>query len=330
MPTIVNPTQGKVDVPLSIYAREYRNNAMIGELLFPRVSVLKQSDKYWKFGRENQRVTANTLRAPGAAAEQVVQTISTDNYACDDRSLARVITDEERGNFEAGNVEQWATRLVTDQLLLDYEKRAATLATTLANYPAANRKTLAGAGGADTNQWGTGTTNTGQPVKNVLDAHLQVMKSGKKANTLILGPEVFALLKDHEHIKARVTASGGKAGRANFAVVTEEDLAAIFEVERVLVAAAVELDAALTTASFVWGKHAILANIEPAASMMDISFGKTFVWTAPPVGGSGGFATVIGKIPMPSSLADELSVHWYHDLKITSDISAYFIQNAVA
>jgi len=315
MPTIVSPTQGKVDVPLSVYAREYRNNELIGELLFPRVPVAKQSDKYWLFGRESQRVAANTLRGPGAAAEQVVQTISTSSYFADDRSLARFITDEERGNFEAGNVEQWATRLLVDQLLLDLEKRIATLATTLANYPAANRTTLAGV-----SQWNDAASN---PIADVVAGHVQVMKSGKRANTLIINPDVWAKLKTHQKIIDRVAPT-------QLGPVTSENLAAIFEVQRVIVAMGVELDAALAVASFVWGKHAILANVEPAASMMDASFGKNFVWTAPPVGGAGGIATVIGRAPMPSSLADELSVHFYHEPKITSDISAYFIQNAVA
>jgi len=43
-----------------------------------------------------------------------------------------------------------------------------------------------------------------------------------------------------------------------------------------------------------------------------------------------GFETLIGPFGPPSAKSDELSVHMYYDIKVTSDISGYFIQDAVA
>jgi hypothetical protein len=102
--------QGKIDVALSQFARQYRNNNLVADFLFPRVEVLKQQDYYWTFGRENQKLAENALRGPGSAAERIAQTISKTLYKAQDHSLARVIPDEERSNFMAGDVEQWATQ----------------------------------------------------------------------------------------------------------------------------------------------------------------------------------------------------------------------------
>ncbi|MFQ5695809.1 MAG: hypothetical protein ACE5HB_07465, partial [Terriglobia bacterium] len=103
---------------------------------------------------------------------------------------------------------------------------------------------------------------------------------------------------------------------------------AAFEVDEVIVASGYKLDAA-GAASFVWGKHAVLAWVFPASSMMDPSFGKNFVWTAAP-GSTGGFLTEIGRATPVSRKADELAVHIYYEPKITSNISAFFIEDAVA
>lgn len=315
MGAFVSPILAKIDVPLSIFAREYRNNELIADLVAPRVGVQNQSDKYWLFGREGQQIGGNVLRGPGSAAERILQTISTDSYSCQDHALARLITDEERGNFQAGNVEEWATRTVVNQLLLDRENRAAALFTTAANYPTGNKVTLSG-----TSQWNE-ATQVSTPVKDVMTAHLAVAKIGQKANTLILGPDVWAALKVNKQITDRVSPS--KLG-----VVSTEDLAAIFEVDQVLIPKGVQVSAA-GVASFVWGKHAVLAFIQPGASMADVTFAKSFFWTGAP-GTTGGVSTEIGRLTPPSAKADELAVHMYYDLKQTSNVSAYLIENAVA
>jgi hypothetical protein len=140
-----NVAQAKIDVALSQFSLGYRNNALVGELLFPRVSVARQSDKYYKFGREVQILAAGTLRAAGAAAQRVDLTVSTDSYFCDDHALSAVIPDEERSNYMAGDIEQDKTKLLTANLLLDEEKEIADFAADTTNYAAGNSVTLAGA-----------------------------------------------------------------------------------------------------------------------------------------------------------------------------------------
>jgi hypothetical protein len=134
-----NITQGKYDVALSQFALGYRNNALVGELLFPRVSVEMQSNFYWKFDRSNQK-TSPDLRPAGTPAQRIDLTISKDTYFCDDHAQEALIPDEERKNFMAGDIQQAKTQLVTDRILLNEEVEIADFATDNANYAAATKR----------------------------------------------------------------------------------------------------------------------------------------------------------------------------------------------
>lgn len=311
---IVSTVQGKIDVALSQFARAYRNNQLVADQLFPRVEVLRQSDFYWQFGRENQKLAEHTLRAPGSAAERIVQTLSKTKYNTFDHSLERLITDEERGNFMAGDVEQWATQYLTDKLSLDKEVRAATLATATANYAAGNFVTLAGG-----SQWSDPANS--DPIGDVEAAKSAIRKSGYEANIMIITDPVFQKLTKHPEITDRF-----KYTKPGAIGLTE--LASVFNIPKVLFAAAIQLDAT-DTPQFVWGKHCVLAYAQDNPTMMDPSLGKTFIWTEAP-GTVGGFSTEIARSTPASRKSDEIAVHSYYDIEVTSNVSGYLIQNAVA
>lgn len=312
----VSVVQGKIDVALSQFAQLYRNNQFVAELLFPRVEVQRQSDFFWQYGRENQALRENTLRAPGSAAERIQQTLSKTKYNSVDHALARLIPDEERGNFMGGDLEQWITQTLMDKLFLDEENNAATIATNTANYAGTNSVTLAGP-----SQWSDLQNST--PITDVETAKSQIRQVGQEANLMIIGDPVYQKLRVHPAIVQRlVYTKGGQ--------VTLQDLAAIFGIDRVVLASAVKLDNAIpANANFVWGKNVVLAYAQPNPSPADVSFGKTFVWTQAP-GTVGGFATEIARETPASKKADELATHFYYGQVVTSNISGYLVKNAVA
>jgi hypothetical protein len=313
---IVPVLQGKIDIALSQFARGFRNNSLVAEVLFPRVEVTNQSDLFWLFGRENQKLSERVLRGPGSAAERIAQTLSNTRYYCPDHALARLIPDEERKNFQAGDVEQWATQYLSDKLLLDEENDVATLAGDTTQYAAGYTVTLAG-----TSQWSDQASGVSHPIKDVETAKAAIRKSGNAPNVLILGDPVYQQLVTHPDIVARFQyTKPGSVGAA--------ELSSVFGIERVVPASAVLLDAT-DTPQFVWGKNAIVAYAQPNPTMMDVSFGKQFVWTDAP-GTVGGFGVEIGRISPPSAKSDELTLHFYRNSKVTSNVSAYLIKNAVA
>jgi hypothetical protein len=309
----VSPIQGHIDVALSNFAVQYRNPNYVADQVFTRVPVQRQSDKYWRFGKENLQALIDDLRAPGAAAQRIAQTLSSDSYFADDHALERLITDEERSNFDAGDVEQWATETLTNKLLLRKEKLFAALVTDTAKVT--QNVTLSG-----TAQWSDFTNS--KPTEDLQAGQEVVAKnSGVRANTLVLGFPVFSKLRNHPKIVERIQ-------NIRVGVVREEDLASIFDVQRVLVTQAIEVDAA-GAVSFVFGKHAVLCYVSPTAAFGEPSFGKSFVWAGAP-GSTSGFIVEIGRANPTSRKADELAVHFYYDQKITAVEAGYLIKNAVA
>src|SRR3970282_143172 len=104
----ISPLQGHIDVALSNFAVKFRNPSYVSDQVMTRVPVQRQSDKYWRFGTEQLQALVDDLRAPGAAAQRVSQALSADTYFAEDHALERLITDEERGNFDARDAEQRA------------------------------------------------------------------------------------------------------------------------------------------------------------------------------------------------------------------------------
>jgi hypothetical protein len=310
---MVSPVQGKIDVALSQFAQLYRNNIMAASYLFPRVEVIHQSDFFWQFGRENQAIRENSLRAPGSAAERIQQTLSKTKYNTVDHSYARLIPDEERGNFMAGDLEQWVTQALMDKIMLDLEVNVAGIATNTANYAGSNTVTLSG-----TSQW---SDPASLPINDVETAKSQVRQIGQQPNVMIIPDPVYLKLRTNPQIVARFANVEGGA-------ITLKQLGIVFDIETVVLASAIQLDKN-GAVSFVWGKNAIVAYAQPNPTPADVSFGKQFVWTQAP-GTVGGFSTEIARETPASKKSDELAVHSYYGIQVTSNISGYLIKNAVA
>lgn len=314
MPLQRDIQQGRIDIALSTFAQQYSNVTLLGEELAPRVPVGAQSGKYWKFGFESlQGGDADDTRAPGAAAERAEFTVSTDAFFCPDHSEEGLIPDEERA-AEAYDPEQEMTRILTDRRLLRREVVIATLLSTAANFPTGHKVALTG-----TDQWSDAASTPDDDV----DAAVRAIKLAiaKKPNLLILGEKTAQVLRRHATIKDQVKYTNNR-------VATNEDLANFFQIDRVVVWDVVKRsDAGVNT--FVFDTHAVVAHVQPATSMMDLSALKTFLWTGAP-GTVGGFQVELARATPVSRKADEIAVHMYYDVKITSDVSMYLIENAVA
>ena len=312
-----DPQKGRIDVALSTFAQRYENAGMIGSLVAPAVPSAVQSAYYWQYGRENlQGAGDDDVRAPGAAAHRIKRTMSKTLFYCPDHSEEDVIPDEERAADAINNPEQDAVAVMRDRQMLKKEQRIATLLTTAGNWPAANKVTLAG-----NDQWGSGDA-AAKPVEDVNTGHSAVkLAIGRKANTLVIGDEVLTALRDNAEVVDRIkyTKLGG---------VDLSDLAALFDVEQVLVGSAISRSEAGVN-SFVWGKHAVLLYVNPTPSTRDVSAAKTFVWTSAP-GTVGGFQVELGRATPVSRKSDEVALHGYFDEAFTDSTAGYLIEDAVA
>jgi len=310
MSTLVTPQVGHLDAALSNFSKGFRQNGLIADALCPRVGVPRQGDKYYVWGREGQQIKGTTLRAPGAPAARKRISLSTNPYFCQSHAQACELPDE--SGVEVPSLRQGRVQFLTGLILLEKEVNCASMLTNAASF-GGNTVALAGA-----TQFSDPASD---PIGVVEDAKNAILGSGVQANTMTITPPVLRALKKHPAIVERFKyVQAGAIGLV--------ELASVFNIERVLLAAGVTADDA-GAPSFIWGKDIFIGYVQDTAGDMDLSVAKTFVWEGAP-GTIGGIGTVIGRHPDPTAKSEIVGVDFYYDQKITAAEAGYVIKAAVA
>lgn len=319
MASFVQPLIGHLDAALTEFAKRFTQDGLIADQVAPIVPVGRQTDVYWIYDRASQMLTEKQLRAPGAPAERTRMTLSKDSYLCNSHALAAEIPDEERASYaDVGDIEQDATQNMIAKLLLQRENDLATMMTDSAQVT--NNVDL-----STGVQW---SSNNSVPADDVETAKALVAKSGVRANMMVIGYDVYRKLILHPTIRRFYSTGSGNANYSGRSL-NAQDLATYFGIDNVLVGSAVSVAGDGATASFVWGKHAVVMYVSPGASRRDVSAVKTFRWTGAP-GTAGGIGVVKARNPDPTAKGDIVGVDDYYQLKITAIETAYLIKDAVA
>lgn len=255
-----------IDPALSNVSIKFSNDTFIADKIFPVVPVSKQTGKYYIYNKANLRIPI-TGRAAGSPSNEVSFGLSTDSFSCEDHALKDFVADEIQDQAEAAlNPLVDTTEMITEQLMLDRESALATILSSTGTMT--QNTTLSG-----TSQWSDYSNS--DPIGDVRTARQTVHGSTfKKANTLILGKQVFDQLAEHPQILERVKYS-------QLGVLTEELLARIFQVEKVLVGEAgsnTAVEGQTDSLSYVWGKHAVVAFINPRVGLKSVTLGYTFTY----------------------------------------------------
>jgi len=253
-----------VDPVLSNVSKAYKNEMYIADIIFPGFKVAKETGKYYQYDKAKFRRNT-TKRAAGAKANEVEYGLSTASFTTEDHALKEKTPWEIiRQADSALNPEMDATENITEQLLIDKE---VALATSMASTATITQNTTL----SGTSQWSDYTNS--DPIGDVKTAITTVQKAiGRKPNTMIIGKEVFDKLSDHPDIVEKVKYS-------QLGVLTEDLLARIFNVSKVIVAEAIynsATEGATDSLGYIWGKHAWLAYITPSARLRSITLGFTF------------------------------------------------------
>ena len=175
----------------------FKNETYIAPEVFPIVNVKDERGIYYVFGREAfQRV--NTKRDIGTKSAGVDYDVDTENYQCEEYALHHAIDDRIRKQAQAPlSPEIEGVELCMNGLLLDYEVRAANLADTPLNYPAANRLDLT-AVGANRN-WNEANST---PVQDITGGIEQVRaQCAVYPNKIIIPSDIAAVLAWHADIQ---------------------------------------------------------------------------------------------------------------------------------
>jgi len=284
--------------------------------VFPRVPVAKQSDKYATYTkddwfRDEAEVRGDTSESAGSGFNLGSTTYFADVYA-----FHKDVGDHVRANADpAINPDSEATEFVTQRLMLRQEIQWATEFFTTSVW---------GTDKTPTNLWSSYTTS--DPIDDIETGKTTILQNtGFEANTLVLGYLVWAKLKNHPDLVDRYKYTSSDS-------VTVEMAAALFEIDRVIVAKAIKNTgkegAASPTMAFTHGKHALLAHIAPSPGLLTPSAGYTFSWT----GISAGLGTdvAISSFRMDHLKADRIEGEVAFDFKVVGSDLGYFFNTAVA
>jgi hypothetical protein len=229
-------------------------------MILPPVPVVKESAAYWVYDK-SRLDTPDSLRAPRSDYNRIDWSSTTATYLCRQYGLEGEIDDEERLNAAAPlDLDVDTTEIVTDQVLLNREARVAAKVTSTGNVT--NNTTLVGA-----QQWNDPASD---PLNDVKTGRLAVFNATAYVpNVILFNHDAFEALKLHPDIKEVVKYT-------ERAIITKQILAAVFEVDEVLVASAkkrTSKEGQTDTISDIWGKDALLFYRETRPSLKKLSFG---------------------------------------------------------
>jgi len=251
-----------VDPVLTEVAQGYSNAELIAEALFPLVPMNKEAGKVPVFGKEAFRIYSSerAIRAKSNVISPEART--TVDVLLNEHDLAYPLDYREEDEDEF-DLQEYATFAAQGGIQLRRERIAADLAQDDTNFPTGHKVTLSGSSQfthADSDPFATFKTAR-QKIRSVV---------AKKPNVMVMGDSVFEVLKEHPKVIERVKYS-------ERAVITEEILRNLFEVETLAVGKTIWVNDAGTPAD-IWSDNVILAYI-PAANMRsryEPSFGYTF------------------------------------------------------
>lgn len=263
--------QAHTDVPLTNISVAYTPGQYIGEQVFPRVPVARQSDKYFTYDKGDWLRDDAGVRAPGGESPIVSgYALTTSTYTCLERALAGRVPDEMVDNADNPlRPLEDMTRFVTEKIYLKKEKQVAA---------SAFGNSIWSSSATPSVRWGVDTSD---PLGDVESAACALRLSiAQSALNGVLGYEAWSKIKNHPDIVDRIKYA---AGPQNPAVVKLAAVEALFELSTILVGTALENtgnEGGANTIVPVWGKH-FLVYFRPAnPSLLTPSAGYIFTYKA--------------------------------------------------
>lgn len=311
------PTISDVHVnrPLTNIAVAYIQSTtdFIADKVFPIVPVAKQSDRYFVYTIDDWFRDEAQERAPSTESAGGGWSIdNTPTYYCRIYAFHKDIDDDIRANAdEPIDLDRDATTFVTQKLLIKRETIWAT------NYFRPGVWGTTKVGGVDFAKWSDYTNST--PIEDIGQGIIDIARrTGFKPNVLVLSPDVFNVLKSHPKVLDRIKYT-------QKAVITEDILAGLLGVDRVLVPWAVvntAAEGATKDMQFIFSNGALLVYANPTPSILKPSGGYIFVWTGLP----GGVAGIrVRDFRIEERKSDRIEAEMAIDCKLVApDVGVFF------
>ena len=319
-----NPIRQDIHVnrPLTNISIAYiqKASSFVAGQVFPIVPVKKQSDRYFVYLKEDWFRDEAMKRVQGVeSAGGGYEIDNTPNYFCETWDYHKDVTAEDRANADSPLApDRDATTFISQKLLIRKEVEWVTRFFTTSLWTTEYNGAAASAGIALKYWSSTGST----PITDIDNAQIAIQSiTGYKPNVLVVGPYVYSTLKNHASILDRIkyTQRG---------IVTKELLAALFDVDKVLVAEGVKNSAskgATEDTDFIAGKHALLAYAAPSPGIKQPTAGYTFAWTGLLGGQAMGTRIVTIEMPWLGIGTRRVEGSMSFDMKLVSaDLGTFF------
>ena len=260
--------QSHIDRALTNVSIAYTNAAYIWDAIFPQVPVAKQTDKFFTFPKAAWFRDETAVRAPGARARRADYTLSTDNYVCVEKALAKQVPDEVIKNSDDPLKPLIrATQYVTDQIFKSIEKDVTDLVF-----------------GAST--WATSATpdptwdnDASDPLTDIETGMYTIASAiGREPNVAVIGRGLWRYLKNHPDIIDRL--KYGQTPGAG-AKVSLDGVAALVGIDKIMVSRSLidtGDEGAAASLGFIGGAHMAMIYVPSSAALDEPAAGYTFVW----------------------------------------------------
>lgn len=260
-----------IDPILTNVAQGYQNAEFVGNVLFPRVPVSASGGQIIEFGKE-AFYSYNLRRTPGGATKRIQFGYLGKPFALLQDSVEAPVPREYLRDAAAVPGIDLGTRAVGLGMKVvskSLEVDQAALATNAGNYDANHKLVLAGA-----TKW---SAATGTPTADINTAREAIRASvGIYPNVALLSAQAFNAAINNPNVTARFQYT-------SHAVITEEMLAALWNVQKVVVGKAIGMTDA-GVASDLWGNNAVLAYTNlGSANAEEPSYGYTYTMDGNPL-----------------------------------------------
>ena len=282
------PTINAVHVngPLTNISVAFLQNAtnFIAGQVFPNVPVRFRSDRYYTFDRGYFNRDEAQERAPGAeSAGSGFEVDNTPTYYARVNAHHHDIADQIRANADPQvDMDRMAAELVAHKLLIKREKDWVSKFFASSIWTGGDVVGVASNPSAGTSVIKWSDYVASDPIGDVDAAKAAILENtGLLPNVLVLGYKVFDALKRHPDIIDLIKYSGG-VSPTNPALITPQALAAVFGVDRVVIASAIEnvgKEGQANDHKFIAGSNAMLCHAATSPGLLTPTAGYTFSWT---------------------------------------------------
>jgi hypothetical protein len=330
MPVLPEGRSLHINAPLTTISTAYgQQGNWIAPQVFPTVPVARQGDLYWHYPQGDWKRTIAGVRAPATESPGGGWEMETRQYYAHVYAVHKDIDVQTRTNAVGNgfNLDADAARWVTEQLMLKRDRlwvdsylRTGVWTGGTGIGGGANGADLTGGAAAGSNTFVQFDRAGSDPV-GLLTGQLLggARKTGRRFNTLVMGPAVYAALLNNTSIIERVKYSGS-------GFLTEDVIRQALGVDRLVVTWTTENTAprgAADNIDFMNSKSMLLVYSPANAGLQELSGGYIFTWTG--LLGAGAFGTRIVRFPMPEIASDRIEGEMAFDMKVVSpDVGIFF------